>query len=232
MEVSRVHHKLMVVETVRLLFIGTRYSLACAEMYRSSVVKREELGAMLRLLLNTKGKNFDVVSLMEQAKKAIYNAFGASNLLAGDSGGGSYNLIEGQNSIHSHFIRRDIAVIEEAWNRDIWKQTFRLNGFNLDWRDIPVFKAGEMEPVSLDEMGSFINRTLRATPAIPEVVNNILRLQGVDARISPDATATEIREMMFTFEEESKVGTGEGSSGTGSSQEGGAGSKTNTENKS
>lgn len=174
------------------------------------------------------GKAFDTTSLMEQSKKAIYNAFGAANLLAGDSSGGSYNLIEGQNGIHSHFIKRDIAIIEEAWNRDIWKQTFRLNGFKIDWKDIPKFVAGPIEPVSLDEMGKFFNRTMRALPAVPEVVNHLLEQQGIDYRVDPAATPEDIRELLFEFSDPSKVGTGEGSSGQGSNQQ--DNSDTNSEN--
>ncbi len=174
------------------------------------------------------GKAFNVVELMDQSKKAIYNAFGAANLLAGDGSGGSYNQIEGQNTIHSHFVERDIAIIEEAWNRDIWAQTFRLNGFKLKWDEVPKFKAGAIEPVSLDELGKFFNRTMRALPAHPDVVNHLLEVQGIAYRVPEETTAEEIREMLFDFQEESKTGTGEGSSGQGSSTQGN--SDTNSEN--
>lgn len=175
------------------------------------------------------GRNFDVLSLMDQSKKAIYNAFGASNLLSGESGG-SYNLIEGQNSIHSHFIKRDIMIIEEAWNKNIWKQTFKLNGFNLDWKDIPKFKAGEIEPVSLDELGKFIQRAASVgfLPIVPEVVNDILSKGGIPYQVSEDMTSEELREIMSSYE--SNAGQGDGTSGTGDSQQGGISSTTNSDN--
>lgn len=167
------------------------------------------------------GKAFDVVALMEQAKKAIYNAFGAANLLAGDSGGGSYNLIEGQNNIHSHFIKRDVSIIEEAWNKDIWAQTFRLNGFKIDWKDIPKFKAGEIEPVSLDEMGKLWQR-LAAVGMAPikdaDFLNEIYEKTGVNYRLKEGLSPDEVSELTSDVTTRSGDGMSEGMpNGTGKS---------------
>lgn len=175
------------------------------------------------------GKSFNLVEILEQSKKAIYNAFGAANLLAGETSGGSYNQLEGQNSLHAYTVERNVNLIEEVWNKDIWPQLFRLNEWDLSPEDMPKFKAGEITQVSLAEAGQFFNRVMRALPAVPEVVNHLLDLQGIDYQVDPNATPTEIREMLFAFEEESKVGTGEGSSGSGSDQQ--KNSDSNTENK-
>lgn len=173
-------------------------------------------------------KGFDLVEILEQSKKAIYNAFGAANLLAGESGGGSYNLIEGQNSNHAFTVKRAVTLIEEVWNKDIFPQLFRLNEWKLSPKDMPKFRAGSVSPVSLDELGKFFNRTMRALPAVPAVVNHLLDLQGIDYQVEEKATFEEVRSMMFAFESPSKTGTGEGSSGEGSSKQ--TNSDTNDEN--
>ena len=175
------------------------------------------------------GKAFNTTEIIEQRKKAIYNAFGAANLLAGDGSGGSYNLMEGQNTIHAHYVERDISVIEETWNTDIIPQLFRLNEWGLSLEDFPKIVAGDIEPVSLDEAGKFFNRVMRSLPAVPEVVNHLLELQKIPYKIPAGTSPKDIREMLFDFQEESKVGGGEGSSGTGGSQNGGQ-SDNNSEN--
>lgn len=178
------------------------------------------------------GKAFDVTALMEQSKKAIYNAFGAANLLAGD-GGGSYNLIEGQNTIHTHFIQRDIAIIEEVWNKDIWKQTFRLNGFNLKWNEVPIFKAGEIEPVSLEELGKFLQRT-GAVGLLPSksasFLNEIYEKFGVAFRFDSKASPEDVNTLTGEVTSRSGDGMKEGmSNGVGKSSKGGDNSTGNKE---
>ena len=96
--------------------------------------------------------------------------------------------------------------------------------------DIPVYQHGEVQPISLDEKGKYINRVARLLPAVPDVVNELLSDMGIDYRVKEDATEDDIREMLFTFVDESRVGEGDGSSGTGSSQDGGGSSDTNSEN--
>lgn len=172
---------------------------------------------------------------MEQSKKAIYNAFGAANLLAGDSGGGSYNLIEGQNSIHTHFIQRDIAIIEETWNKNIWAQTFRLNNFNLKWDEIPKFMAGEIEPVSLEELGKLWQRLGAAGMAPikdPKFLNEVYSRIRFDYRFDENLSPEEVSELTSDVSSRSGDGMKEGMpNGTGKSSSGGDDSVSNNENK-
>ncbi len=174
------------------------------------------------------GKNFDLTAMIEQRKKAIYNCFGAANLITGESGG-SYNLIEGQNSIHAFYVERDISVILEGFNKDIIPQLFRLNGWKLTPEQMPKLCAGEIQPVTLSEFGQYVNRVGRFIPAKPDIGNAILERMGIDYRIPDNVTPDEYREMLFTYEEPQKNAQGEGSSGTGDSQDG-AQSDQNTEN--
>lgn len=176
------------------------------------------------------GKNFQVNDLVEQRKKAIYNCFGAANLITGETGG-SYNLIEGQNSIHTYYVERDISVIEEGWNKDIIPQLFRLNGWKLTHKQMPKIKAGEVQPVSIDENGKYIQRiaSVGMMPLVPETVNHFLEVAGIKYRVEEGTPTEELREIMSNFT--SNAGEGDGTSGTGDSQSGGANSATNSENK-
>ncbi|AUR92125.1 aldolase-type TIM barrel protein [Vibrio phage 1.170.O._10N.261.52.C3] len=177
------------------------------------------------------GKSFDSESLIEQRKRAIYNVFGCGHLLLGEKGGGSYNLHEGMTNNLYFYIERTTAMIEEVLNKDLVRQLFRLNEWDLTIDQIPKIKAGDITPISLEEKGKYINRVARMLPATPYVVNMLLKDLGIQDRIEEDASADDIREMLFTFEDPSKVGISEGSSGEGDSQQGGSQSDTNSENK-
>lgn len=176
-------------------------------------------------------KMFNLVEIIEQKKKAIYTVLGASHLITGENGASSYNLHEGKASQAAHLSERDSIIIDEMWNKKVIPLILRLNGFtDIPPEDIPVFEHGEVQPVSLDEKGKYINRVARMLPAVPEVVNSLLADLDIDYRVPEGTSQEEIREMLFTFEEPSKVGTGDGTSGTGNSQQGGGASDTNSEN--
>lgn len=175
-------------------------------------------------------KGFDLVAILEQSKKAIYNAFGAQNLLTGENGGGSYNLIEGQNSNHAFTVKRNVTIIEEVWNKDIIPQLFRFNEWKLPPEDVPKFKAGDVEPVSLDELGKFMQRTVTSGiyPIVPATVNWFLEQARIPYRFKDDATLEEMLAVMPAMT--SRSGDGDGTSGTGDSQNA-SGGDNNTENK-
>ena len=162
------------------------------------------------------GKGFDLVAILEQSKKAIYNCFGAQNLLAGEGSGGSYNLIEGQNGNHAFTVKRNVKIIEEVWNKDIVPQLFRLNEWNLSAKDMPKLRADGFE-ISIDELGKFVQRvgTSGYLPVVPEVINHILSTAGFPFKIPEDATKEEL--MALLPESTSAAGKGNGTSGLGNS---------------
>ncbi len=176
------------------------------------------------------GKAFDVVELVEQRKRSIFNCFSCQNMISGENGGGSYNLLEGQTSLQAHAVELDNMVVDEMWNKQIFPKLLRLNNIKAKRTDIPVWKAGSVQEISTDEYGKYVNRVARLLPAVPEVINPILKRMGSDYRVPANTTPDDIREMLFVFEDASKVGAGEGSSGTGDSQSGGSQSDTNAEN--
>lgn len=177
------------------------------------------------------GKQFDLEALVEQRKKAIYNVFGAANLIAADSSGG-YNQLEGQNSLHSHFIERDIAVIEEAWNKDIIPQLFRMNEWDLTEEELPKIKAGELTPVTIEEFSKGIQRVgaVGLLPRTPEVINEILSGLGMTYRVDTSMTQDELDTILTDATTRSGDGMSTGlPSGTGDSN--GNNSATNSDNK-
>jgi hypothetical protein len=181
------------------------------------------------------GRNFDTVALIEQRKRAIYNAFGAGNLIAGDGAGGSYNMLEGMNNIHSFYIDRDIAVIEEALNTDINPQLFRLNGWDLSPEDMPVVKAGAIEPLSIDEFGKMLQRIAAVSLAPtrdPKFLNEIYSKLGINYRFADNATPESIEHLMSDMTSRSGDGLSSGlGNGVGdSTAKGGDRSTSNKEN--
>jgi hypothetical protein len=172
-------------------------------------------------------KMFDLVSIIEQKKKAIYTVLGASHLITGENGGGSYNLLEGKANLAAFSSLRDNLIIDEMYNKHVIPLLLRLNNFtNEKISDIPVYVSPPPQPVSLDEWGKAVNRTARLLPAHPDVGNAILEKLGIDYRIPEDTTPEDYRSLLFEFTEPSKVGGGN----SGSTQEGGQNSDTNDEN--
>lgn len=174
-------------------------------------------------------KAFNLVEILEQSKKAIYNAFGAQNLLTGESGGGSYNLIEGQNSNHAFTVKRNVTIIEEVWNKDIWPQLFRLNEWELKPEDIPKFRAGDVEPISHESLSKYMQRVVTAGifPIVPATVNWFLEQSRIPFRFEDDATLEEMLAVMPAMT--SAAGKGDGTSGVGNSQSA-SGGDNNAEN--
>ena len=176
------------------------------------------------------GKAFDLEKLVEQRRKFIYSVFGASNLISNDSSGG-YNQLEGQTNLHYHFIERDIGVIEEAWNMNLIPQLFRLNEWNLPFKDLPKIKAGAMSPASIDELGKWAQR-LGATGLFPKTVdsvNELLEKSGFTYRIPENTSKEELHELLGEMTTRSGDGMTSGlPSGVGSSS--GNNSATNSDN--
>ena len=165
------------------------------------------------------GKAFNLVEILDQSKKAIYNAFGAQALLSGENGGGSYNLIEGQNSIHAFTVKRNVTIIEEVWNKVIIPRLFRFNQWNISSKDMPKIEADGFE-VSTEELGKFVQRvgTSGYLPMVPEVINHILKTAKIPYRVPDDMPTEELKGILS--EKTSNAGEGDGTSGTGNSQAG------------
>ena len=175
-------------------------------------------------------KQFDLVSIIEQKKRAIYSTLGTSHLLTGENGGGSYNLYEGGANSAAYLSRRDNMIIADMWNKTIIPLLLRLNNINVDFKDVPVYVSGEVQPLSIDELGKFAQRvaSVGMMPITPKIVNHLLEGMGTTERVDEDTPLEELKAMMSNYE--SRAGEGEGTSGTGNTQIAGSKSDTNSEN--
>lgn len=160
------------------------------------------------------GKNFDIMELVEQRKRAIYNCFACQNMLSGENGGGSYNLLEGQSSIQAHFVELDTMIIDDMWNKQIFPKLMKLNNWDYKASDMPKWKAGNVQKISADEAGKLVSRTKSILPAHPDVVNYVLDMMDVDYRVPINTPVEVLREMLFDIQDNQGEDNG-GTSGSG-----------------
>lgn len=181
------------------------------------------------------GKNFDLVSIIEQKKKAIYNVLGASHLITGENGGGSLNMLEGQVGIQAHYSNRDNMIVDDMMNKTVIPFILMLNGMNDEkTKDIPQYCHGDVQPLSVDEVSKALQRT-GAVGLLPkndpiflnEAYEKMGFLYRFDEKLSPEEVSK------LTGEETSRSGDGMRSgmsNGVGDATGGGDTSTTNSEN--
>ncbi|WNO47290.1 hypothetical protein [Vibrio phage vB_VibM_10AMN] len=177
------------------------------------------------------GKMYSTSDILKDKQKAIFDRFGAGAMILGE-GGGSYALIEGKNTIHSHYIERDINIILEVFNNDLIPQLLALNGIHLPDELMPELVAGEIEPVSLDEMSKAAQRlgSVGLLPvSAPTFLNELYEKHGFKYRLDEELSPEELSNMMSDYT--SRSGEGKGTSGTGDTQAA-QGGNLNMENKS
>ena len=181
------------------------------------------------------GKMFDTSQIIKDKQKAIFDRFGAGAMILCD-GGGSYALIEGKNTIHSHYIERDINIILEVFNNDLIPQLLSLNGIHLPDELMPELVAGDIEPVSLDEvskMGQRIAAVGLFPKSDPKFLNEMYKKLGLSYRLDENLSAEETLAKLGADVSRSGDGMTSGMpNGVGDSTNGGDKSATNLENKS
>lgn len=176
-------------------------------------------------------KNFDLVQIIEQKKKTIYQVLGASHLITGENGGGSYNLQEGKANIQANYAERDNLLIDEMWNKKFIPLLLRLNGFTDEKiTDIPVYKHGDVQPLSIEEWSKGVQRVQKFLPVTPKVANAMLEKLKIPYQVDPDMDQEDFEKLLLMLGVQDRVGESEGSSGTGDSQAGGASSAINSDN--
>ena len=173
-------------------------------------------------------KNFNITEIIEQKKRAIYNVLASQNLITGENGGGSYNLLEGQSSLQAIFVARDSMIIEEMWNKKVFPLLLDINGWNYKQSDLPKWKSGDVQPLSTEEFSKGVQRTQNFIPYIPKVLNQVYKGIGIDFEWDDKLTPDEIRAFLPTYE--NNTGQSDGTSGTGNTQAGGSASAVNSEN--
>lgn len=128
------------------------------------------------------GKQYNTQDLINSRKKAILDSYGAGFMNLGNDKGGSHNLSESKQTIHSHFVERDNEIILEALNDNLIPQLLALNGIRLSQKDMPVVQSGLIIDIDMESFSKFVQRCGSSgyLPRTPRVINKILEVGGFD----------------------------------------------------
>ncbi|MFP8823431.1 hypothetical protein ACKRT4_24570, partial [Enterobacter cloacae subsp. cloacae] len=88
------------------------------------------------------GKQYSTAQLISDRKKSILDRLGAGFINVGNDKGGSYNLSESKQTIHTQFVQRVNEIILEALNENLLPQLLALNDIRLPETEMPYVKAG------------------------------------------------------------------------------------------
>ncbi|QXL90316.1 hypothetical protein [Salmonella phage NINP13076] len=163
------------------------------------------------------GKQYSTQELVNSRKKAILDRFGAGFINLGNDGQGSYNLSESKQSIHGHFVQRDIDIIVESFNKNLIPQLLALNDIRLSDEDMPRLKPGLIQEVDMEGFSKFVQRigAVGYLPKTPTVINKILDVGGFDEELPEDMDIDELLKILGQDTSRSGDGMTAGSSGNG-----------------
>ncbi|AFH21167.1 portal protein [Cronobacter phage CR3] len=163
------------------------------------------------------GKQYSTAQLISDRKKSILDRLGAGFINVGNDKGGSYNLSESKQTIHTQFVQRVNEIILEALNENLLPQLLALNDMRLPETEMPYVKAGEIVDVDMEGFSKAIQRigAVGYLPKTPKVINRVLEVLGIDEKIEEDISQEEL--MKLLGEDTSRAGDGmtKGSSGNG-----------------
>ncbi|QPI18051.1 hypothetical protein POP15_002 [Pectobacterium phage POP15] len=163
------------------------------------------------------GKQYSTAQLISDRKKSILDRLGAGFLNVGNDKGGSYNLSESKQTIHTQFVQRVNEIILEALNENLLPQLLALNDIRLPESEMPYIKAGNIVDVDMEGFSKAVQRigAVGYLPKTPEVINRILEVMGIDFKVPDDMSQEEL--MKILGEDTSRAGDGmtKGSSGNG-----------------
>lgn len=133
------------------------------------------------------GKQFDTSALIDRRKKEIFDRFGAGFLIMGNDNVGSYSLSDNKQTLHSHYIERDVGLITEIINVDLIPQLLALNGFKLTDVDMPKLRSQDISDPDIESNSKMLQRIIAVggLPVTAEVQNEIYEKLGFDYRL-PD----------------------------------------------
>lgn len=142
-------------------------------------------------------KMFNTTELINVRHKAILDCLGAGFINLGNDSNGSYALSEGKQSLHAHYVERDVDTICEQINVDLIPQLLALNSIYLEDDEMPKFQAGMIEDVDLQVFSAAVQRMGAAgyLPRTKEVINKVLEVMGIDWKLT-NQTQEEILELV------------------------------------
>lgn len=171
--------------------------------------------------------------IINERKKAILDCFGAGFINLGNDNTGSYSLADAKTSLHAFFMEKHMLFIQSVIQNDLVKQMMEINRVNLQEDDIPLFELNALDEVDPEVYSSMIQRVASVgfLPRHKEFILEVLKKCGVNVSMLEDLTEEDLLERLINPNDTSRGGEGMGVSGIGTTQSGGANSKTNVSNK-
>lgn len=167
------------------------------------------------------GKQYQTSDIIDQKRKSIYNMFGTGFLLLGQSGHGSNALSSNQMTTHDYYVNRSIMWKEDVINNQLAPRLLAVNNIQLDWKDMPVFKAADPSKPDYDVISKVIQRTKSTGGLTPQALEKLY--------IEAGWPTEGIEDLIFDDGDTSRGSESNGTSGTGDSQNGSSGGS-NTNN--
>lgn len=173
-------------------------------------------------MLNTSGKQYKTSDIIQEKRKSIYNVFGTGFLLVGQGDTGNYNIADNKTSTHELYVQRNVEWKVDVINNQLSTKLLAVNNIFLDFEDMPTFKAGNPTPADLDVISKAVQRMKSVGALTKEALTELYEQLEWDT--------DGIDDLVFDDGNTSRGGEGNGTSGTGDTQSGGANSETNSEN--
>ena len=169
----------------------------------------------------------DTNKVVDRYESKILMVFLADVLKLGQSSVGSFALADAKTNLLAMRIASILRQVVSVFNKDLIPHTFELNGW--DDEELPQIVHGDLEELSLDELGKFVQRAVSV--GAMEVDKDLSR--ALRERIGIPEDPTEPLDPKFLVDSESKVGEGYKTSGEGTAKKpsGGDPSIHNKENK-
>lgn len=113
------------------------------------------------LLSNTGTKQYDTNAIINSYENKILMTYMADILKLGQDASGSLALSDNKSTLLTTGIKAIIDEILQEFNNDLIPQTLVMNGYKLS-RDMPKIKLKEIDEVSLEELGDFVQKVSAA----------------------------------------------------------------------
>lgn len=104
------------------------------------------------------GKQYKTSELIEQRKKDILNILGASFLMVGQDGTGSYNLADSKKQMLAFYMERILMFIRSVFEREFIKSLADINELSLEQDEMPVMVFGELNETDSEAASKMIQR--------------------------------------------------------------------------
>lgn len=136
----------------------------------------------VELLTSQGSRGYDTNQIISRYTNQMLISLFADILQLGNGSSGSFALAGSKQDIISFALDFRLNEIRDVLNNDLIKQTFELNGW--DTKRMPTFEFGEVDPISMDELGKFIQRvhSVGALEVDRPVLNKVRETMGIDPK--------------------------------------------------